>query len=358
MVTIKEYFQAAEKQKASDLYLSVGSHPWLRIRGEWHPLKSYPVLGEAEMQALVREVFAPKQLQDFQAHQDLIGAHTIQGLGRLRIILSQGRDGQAMACRLIPLDVPAFEGLGLPATLKRMVSGSSGLVLVIGSAGSGKTTTLASLVNHINNNFHKSILTIEQPIEFVHTNNRSYIEQIQHDDIGMGLDGFRHTGLLETADVMVLDGVQNRESISLGLSAAEKGLLVLAALESNGGVAEALKGILDAYPLAERERKRHLLAQTLRGAVWQHLFPVEGKPYCQPAVEILINDRVISGLISQRGDLHLVRPTMAAGRIKGMQTMHQALEILKQKSLVQEDEILSFENEMLAYYVYPVEMAF
>ena len=358
MVTIREYFQVAQKKKASDIYFSVGSRPWLKIKGELHPLKAHPALSEEEIDGLAREVFSPKKLLDFKAHQDMIGACTIQGLGRLRIILSKGRDGLSMACRLIPLEVPNFETLGLPPILKRMVSSGSGLILVIGSAGSGKTSTLASLINHINNSFQKSIISIEQPVEFVHTNNRSYIEQIQRHDTGIRFDKPWHAGFLKTADVIVLDGLKNSETVSLGLSAAAEGLLVLASLESNGGVAEALKSIFDACPLAERENQRCLLARTLRGAVWQHLFRLKDGTGCKPAVEILINDSVISHLISRDGDLHLVRPTMAAGRIKGMQTMHQALETFREESLVQKEIIASFENAMLAYYVYPVKRAF
>ena len=192
----------------------------------------------------------------------------------------------------------------------------------------------------------------------MHTNNQSYIEQIQPHDDGIRFDKLWHRGFLQTADVIVLDGLQNSETVSLGLLAAAEGLLVLAALESNGGVAEVLKNIFDVCPLAERENQRRLLARTLRGAIWQHLFPLKNSPGFKPAIEVLINDRVISHLISQPGDLHLVRPTMAAGRVKGMQTMHQALETLKQKSLVQEEIIASFEDTMLAYYIYPVKEAF
>ncbi len=358
MVTIKEYFQAAQEKKASDIYFSAGSCPWLKINGELHPLKTRPVLGKADIEGLAREVLSPKKLPDFKAGQDVIGACTIQGLGRLRVTLSQARDGLAMACRLIPLEVPDFETLGLPPVLKRMVLAGGGLILVIGGAGSGKTTTLASLVHHINNSSQKTIVTIEQPVEFVHTNNRSFIEQIQPHETGIRFDKFWHSGFLKTADVIVLDGLAPSETISLGLSAAEEGLLVLAAFESNGGVAEVLKVILDACPLAERENQRRLMARTLRAAIWQHLFPLKSTSGFKPAVEVLINDRVISHLISQVGDLHLVRPTMAAGKARGMQTMNQALEILRQECLVQEEIVASFEEAMLAYYVYPVKMAF
>ena len=358
MVTMPEYFQIAQEKKASDIYFNVGSCPWLRINGELHPLNTHPVLMGAEIEELARTVLSPEQLQNFEARQDIISACTIQGLGRLRVILSKGRGGLSMACRLIPLEIPGFETLGLPPILKRLVSAGSGLILVIGGAGSGKTSTLASLINHINNNSQKSIITIEQPVEFLHTNIQSYIEQIQPHDAGVRFDKLWHSGFLKTADVLAIDGLQKSATVSLGLSAAAKGLLVLATLESNGGVAEVLKNIFDACPIAERENQRRLLARILRGAIWQHLFPLKSTRGFKPAVEVLINDSAISHLISQTGDLHLVRPTIAAGRVKGMQTMHQALETLRQESLVKEEIITSFEDIMLTYYVYPVRGVF
>ena len=358
MVTMSEYFQVAQEKQASDIYFSVGSCPWLKINDELNPLNTHPVLKKSAIEGLAREVLAPEQMQNLEEHHDTISACTVQGLGRLRIILSEGRYGLTMACRLIPLEVPNFETLGLPPILKHLISAGSGLIFVIGSAGSGKTTTLASLINHINNSSQKSIIAIEQPAEFLHTNNRSYIEQIQPRDAGVRFDKMWHAGFLKTADVMVIDGLENSETVSLGLSAAAKGLMVLAALESNGGVAEVLKNIFDACPVAKRENQRRLLARTLCCAVWQHLLPLKSTPGFKPAVEVLINDRVISHLISQPGNLHLVRPTMAAGRVKGMQTMHQALETLRQKSLVKEGIIASFEDVMLSYYIYPVKEAF
>jgi twitching motility protein PilT len=156
----------------------------------------------------------------------------------------------------------------------------------------------------------------------------------------------------------MVDGLKTRDSISLGLGAAAGGRLALVAVESNGGAAEMLKRIVDGFPARERENQRRLLAQTLRGAVWQHLLPLKNSQGYRPAVEVLLNDPMISGLISRYGALHLVRPTMAAGRANGMQTMHQALETLKKESAVDEDVIATFENTMLAYYVYPVTRSF
>ncbi|MBL7177567.1 MAG: Flp pilus assembly complex ATPase component TadA [Desulfobacteraceae bacterium] len=358
MVTIREYFQIAQKKKASDIYLSVGSCPWLKIHGELHPLNTHPALSEEEIDGLAREVVPPGKLPDYKAHRDTVSACTIEGLGRLRITFSEGRNGLTMACRLIPLEVPDFETLGLPPVLKRMVSEGSGLILVIGRAGSGKTTTLACLINTINQHFQKSIITVEQPVEFLHANKRSFIEQTRPHETGIPFENLRHTGFLKAADVMVIDGLEPEETLPPALSAATEGLLVLATVASNGGVAEVLKRFLDACPAAGRENRRRLLARTLRGAIWQHLLPLKTGVGSIPAVEFLINDPVISRLINREGSLHLIRPTMAAGRHKGMQTMFQALERIKRKSLVQEEVMDEFQTAMLAHYVYPAKAGF
>ena len=360
MLTIREYCRVAREKKATDIYFNTGSPPWFRIDGELHPLENDPTLRTAEIEELALALLSPENPPNKKVHleQDMIAACTIEGMGRLRIAFCKGRNGSSLACRLIPSKVPDFEGLGLPMALKHMASTQSGLILIIGRAGSGKTTTLASLINIINQQFEKSIITIEQPIEFVHPHNRSFIEQTQPHETENPLENIRHSGFLRSADVIAIDGLQPEETLSPALSAAAEGILVLATVASNGGVAEVLKGFLDDCPDAERNNRRRLLAQTLRGAVWQHLLPLKSGQGFIPAVELLINDPVISRLVSREGNLHLIRPTMAAGRHKGMQTMHQALEYLKQKSLVREDILDDFQTTMLTHYVYPARACF
>jgi twitching motility protein PilT len=358
MITIQQYHQAAQKQGASDLYLSVGSRPRLKINGRLLPLMAFPPVDGLQMQSLLEVVFATDPLPATDDHLDRIITHTIHGQGRLRIVLSHTRRGMALACRLIPLAVPAFETLGLPDTLKHLVDIPHGLVLVIGRAGSGKSTTLAALVDVINTRFSKFIVTVEHPVEFHHKNKRSVVEQI---DCGLSrphpaeLD---HSGVLKTADVVLLDGLKTRHGLPLGLSLAAGGKLALVAVESNGGAAEVLKRMLDGFPAAERDIQRRLLARNLRGAAWQHLLPLKDASGRRPAVEILLNDTVVSGLIGRLEGLHLVRPTMAAGRAKGMRTMHQALEAIKQQSVVDEAVLRTFERTMLTHYVYPAQRAF
>ena len=360
MLTIREYCRVAREKKATDIYFNTGSPPWFRIDGQLHPLENYPTLRTAEIEKLALALLSPENPANkkVRLHQDMIGACTIEGMGRLRIAFCKGRNGSSMNCHLIPSKIPDFEGLGLPVALKHMMSTQSGLILIIGRAGSGKTTTLASLINTINQQFEKSIITIEQPVEFVHSHRRSFIEQTQPRKSQNPLENIQHGGFLRTADVLAIDGLQPEQTLFPALSAAAEGILVMATVASNGGVAEVLKGFLDHCPVAERDNRRRLLARTLRGALWQHLLPLRSGQGFLPAVELLINDTVISRLISREGNLHLIRPTMAAGRLKGMQTMHQALKHLKQKSLVPEDIMDDFQTTMLMHYIYPATVGF
>lgn len=358
MATIKEYFQVAQREKATDIYFSVGSPPFLKINGALKPLQRQENLNKSKIAELAREVLSSEKWSEFESRGDLIDARTIQGLGRLRIVLANERKGPCMACRLIPLKIPEFDSLGLPPVLKRMVSADGGLILVIGRAGSGKTTTLASLINHINHHFQKSIITIEQPIEFIHTNKQSVIEQIPFSSPGIPSEKRLSNAFMQTAEVLVMDGMQPEETIPTGLSAAAEGLLVLVSVASNGGVAEVLKRIIDAFPAGVRKNQKRLLAGVLCGAIWQHLFPLKDSRELTPAVEVLINDPVMTRLLSHNGELHLVRPTMAAGRFNGMQTMYQALNALRKKSLVGEDIIDDFQTAMLTHYVYSARAAF
>ncbi|OQY51292.1 MAG: hypothetical protein B6240_00060 [Desulfobacteraceae bacterium 4572_87] len=358
MTHIKEYFRVAQQKKATDIYFSVGSPPFLKIKGGLHPLKPHPALSKTEIDALAREILSPGNLSVFESRREVIDARTIDGLGRLRIVFSDEHKGPCMACRLIPLKIPELDNLGLPPVLKHMVSGDGGLILVIGRAGSGKTTTLAALINHINHHFQKSILTLEQPVEFIHTNQQSYIEQIPLCSPDVLLEKYLSNAFMQTADVLVMDALQPEETIPAALSAASNGLLVLVSVASNGGVAEVLKRIMDAFPAGVRNNQRHLLAGVLRGAIWQHLFPLKDSRKLTPAVEILINDPVMARLISRAGELHLLRPTMAAGRFNGNQTMHQALNTLKGKASVPEDIINDFQRAMLTHYVYSAKALF
>ena len=358
MATIKEYLQTAHREKASDIYFSVDSPPFLKINGKLYPIKTHPDLSKTNIDSLVQEIFSPGDLAEFESSREVISTFTIDGVGRLRVVLSDEKRGNCLACHLIPLNIPEFDDLGLPSVLKELVSSGTGLILILGCARSGKTTTLASLIQHINNTAEKSVLTLEVPMEYEHKQNRSVIEPIRRPGNRMVLNQHVPGNLIETADVLAMDGLSLEEAIIPALKASTEGLLVLATLETNGGVAEVLNRIIGSASEKKEGYGREILARTLRCAIWQNLFPLKDQSRFMPAVEILINDPVISRLIRREGSLHLLRPTMAAGRHKGMQTMHQALASLKQQSIVHKDILAAFENEILRYYISPVHGRF
>lgn len=358
MVTIREYLHAARQQNASHIYFHVGSRPAFKRNGDLHRLGNFPRLNDEDLNCLKNALNEAETGSFAGTSKDRIHSVSIDEETRVRVTASQNRQGLSIACRLLPSRIPVFETLFLPMVLKDMMSLASGLILVIGRAGSGKTTTLAALIDRMNREQKRSIFTIEHPIEFIHSSKKSLINQMPYSETHAAFDRNWKSALTETMDVLVLDGIPPEEFISPALSAASEGLLVLASVESNGGVAEVLNRMINNCPSRERENRRRLMARTLRGAIWQHLFPCKDGLSMKPAFEILLNDAVISHQISRKGHLNLLRPTMAAGRYKGMQTMHQALSNLKTDSLVKIEDINAFEKDMLNYYVLPVKNVF
>ncbi len=358
MGTITEYFQTAQREMATDIYFSVGSPPLLKITGNLKPIAEEKILTKAKIEALLNGMLSPEKISEFRSRGELISTHAIDGLGRLRMAVTKGRDGPLLACRLIPLSVPHFDSLGLPHLLKEMLAFGSGLILVMGPSKSGKTTTLASLVQHLNKTSEKTVVTIEMPVEYEHPNDKSFIENFQPAETGRLLNKNTFGSFLKTVDVMVIDGLPLEETIPPALTAAAEGLLVLAALETNGGIAEILARIIQNCSSKVREYRRMLLARVLKAAIWQHLLPAKNSSQFVPLFEFLLNDPVTASLISQKDKLHLLRPTMAAGKRRGMQTMHQAIEILKRQALVDHDVIDAFEHELLRYYVSPLKANF
>ncbi len=358
MVDFQAYIRTAREKNATDIYLSAGRPPGIRVHGNLHFLKETPAIRREDMEALVEQL-VPEGRQPPRPHEKtFLSTRGDPGPKPVRISISEGLNGPTLAARLIPEEIPSLESLGLPPILKQVVSLEQGLVLVIGCAGSGKSTTLASLVNQVNQLRCRQIFTLENPVEIRHENRRSRIRQTAWEGRAETRTRITLPGLLKRAELIVLDGLPRSEVISLGVEAAARGRLVLASLTYSGGVAEALKSIIDSHPASRRDEARSQLAGTLKLALWQHLLPRQESTGFHPVCEVLLSDPVVADLIRRPGRLHLLRPAMAAGRPYGMQTMRQALAALREERRVREHFIEEFEDTIYSYFVLPVQSSF
>ncbi len=353
MAKLDEYFRIARREKATDIYFNVGSPPHLKKNGNLIPLADVDRLSKGKIEEFLGRLLSAEKLSKFKKTGELITHHVVNGIGRFRLAASNGRYGPLVVCRLLPLTIPDFEELGLPLRLKDLVSNKSGLILVIGRAGSGKTTTLASLIETIGQTSEKSIVTVETAMEYQYPKNGSLMERIQADTDGELFRESAFGGFLKTVDVLAIDGLPLEKAIPPALIAATEGLLVLLTVASNGGVAEIISRIIYSCSPKKRGYRRLILARVLRGALWQHLFPLKDSPGFVPAAEFLLNDPVLARLIGREGQMHLLRPAMAAAQKTGMQTMHQALDNLKKESRIDEGIVSAFEKELLEYYISP-----
>ncbi len=329
-MTIADLLKLALSAGASDLHLAAELPPLLRIDGAIQPTTLTP-FPHAQVHSLIYAIMNDKQINCFENNDELDFAMELKGLARVRVNLFRHNLGMTAVFRLIPLKVPTLEELQLDDIFKQLASYSRGLVLVTGSSGSGKSTTLAAMLNHINTNNRKHILTLEDPIEYVHQSKKSIINQRQ---VGRDTKSFNRglrSALREDPDVIMLGELRDLETIRLALTAAETGHLVLTTLHTMEA-ATAIHRIIDAFPAAERSLVRSMLAESLQAVVSQALLErTEGGRVV--ACEIMIVNPAIKNLI--RSDRAAEIPSvMQTGAAVGMKTMDQSLATLIEQGIV------------------------
>lgn len=326
-----------ERQNGSDLHLKVGRPPLMRISGDLLPTDS-PPLTEDELKAALYEMMTPKMIKDFEEKLECDFSHEIPGLARFRVNIFQQRAHIGSVMRLIPLETPTVDGLGLPPVLKTISENLDGLILVTGPTGSGKSTTLAAMIEHINCTEPMHVVTIEDPIEFVYEDKTATINQRE-----LGID----TGALSAAlravlrqdpDVILMGEMRDPETVGFGITAAETGHLVFGTLHTNDAK-QTIERILDTMPPDARDMVRSQLAILLRAIVCQHLCKRADGAGRVAAQEILVNSPNISQLIEE-GKTRTIDKAMMEGSYYGMQTFNQALNGLVQKGTITEDEAL------------------
>jgi twitching motility protein PilT len=319
------------QQEASDLHLTSGSAPYLRVHGQMVRL-NYKDLTAEVCQALIFEILTEAQRQSFLDTWDLDCSYSLKGVGRFRVNVFRQRKGVGAVFRRIPEYIQTIEELGLPANLANLLDVSEGLILVTGPTGSGKSTTLASLIHTINVDRKAHIITIEDPIEFVHNNKNSLINQRE---VSSHTKSFHHAlraALREDPDVVLVGEMRDLETISLALTAAETGHLVLATLHTNSAT-KTVDRIIDVFPEAQQGQIRVMLSESLRGVVAQSLIPRSDGNGRVAAVEVLVNIPAVANLIRE-GKTFQIPSSMQTGQVHGMVTFEAAINDLIRKGIV------------------------
>lgn len=319
---IDAFLKLALAQGCSDIHLAVGVPPMLRMRGDLMPIK-FRDLGDTELRGYVDEIMTEAQRKLFNEGHDLDFSYVTGEMVRFRANLFHKDSGPGAVFRYIPNDIPELEQLGLPPVIRSLTDLHQGLVLVTGATGTGKSTTLASMIDHLNTTRPLNILSLEDPIEFVHPSKRA---QVLQREVGTHVvsfaDGLR-AALREDPDVILVGEMRDAETISLAMTAAETGHLVLGTMHTTGAV-KSIDRILDALPTEEREQAKSFLAQSLQAVVSQVLCKTPDGKSRRAALEIMVMTRAIGKLIAQ-DQTHLIPSQVQTGKHLGMQLMDQAL---------------------------------
>lgn len=336
---IQSLLARMHERQASDLHLKVGNHPLLRIHGRLEQQADLPRLDASVARALIESIMTEEQKEKFSSNMELDFAYSLPKVSRFRVNVYQQRGSMGSAIRAIPVGVPSIEQLGLPPVLKRLAELPRGLVLVTGPTGSGKSATLAALINHINQTKAVHIMTIEDPIEYLHRDVKSAINQRE---IGMDTLSFpnalRHV-LRQDPDVIMIGEMRDLETISTAVTAAETGHLVFATLHTQSA-AQTIDRIIDVFPPHQQSQIRMQLSVALEGVLSQTLLPLASGSGRVAAIEVMMVTGAIRSLIRE-GKTHQLQSTIMSGGKVGMQTLDQALRTLvEQKKVTYEEAVV------------------
>jgi len=327
----------------SDLHISVGSPPGVRQRGELLPIEGGRILTPRDTQAMILSLLSEEQRRRFETELELDFAYSIPGLSRFRANVFQQRNSMGAVFRVIPIKIPTIEELGLPKVCRFLAERPRGLVLVTGPTGSGKSTTLAAMIDHINANRSLHIMTMEDPIEFMHKNKQSYVNQREVGEDTHSFASALKRVLRQDPDVILVGEMRDLETISAAITAAETGHLVLATLHTTGGPA-TVDRIIDVFPPHQQQQVRMQLSGSLEGVMSQVLLrSTDGKSRVM-AMEIMLGVPAISNLIRE-GKTHQMATIIQGGASLGMQTLDQHLKVLCQAGRVTFEEAIGKAQE-------------
>jgi len=322
---INDLLKIAIESEASDLHLKVGNYPVLRVHGGLESLTKFPKVTPSLSQKLVNQIANEYQREKLEQDLDLDLAYSLEGFGRFRGSIFQQKGSYAIVLRIIPLEIKSIKELLLPEVLEKISQEQRGLVLVTGSTGSGKTTTLASIIDHINMQRRENIITIEDPIEYIHQDKKCLVSQRE---VGLDVQSYSRgliSSLREDPDVILVGEMRGMDTIETSLLAAETGHLVLSTLHTVDAP-ETINRIISVFPPHHQRQLRLQLASILKAVISMRLIPRKDGVGRVPAVEVMINTPYISECIQERDKTRLIRDAIAKGVSQyGMQTFDQSI---------------------------------
>jgi twitching motility protein PilT len=322
MARIDAFLKLGVAQGCSDLHLAVGVPPMLRMQGDLVPIK-FRELADAELESYITEVLTQSQLDQFRKGLDLDFSYVSGDGGRFRVNVYRKETGIGAAFRAIPTSMPSMEQLGLPAVVRKLCDYHQGMILVTGSTGTGKSTTLASMIDYLNSTRSVNIISLEDPIEFVH---RSKSSQVIQRELGTHLPSFAEgvrAAMREDPDVILVGEMRDSATISMAMTAAETGHLVLGTLHTTSAT-KTIDRIIDALPTEEREQTKSFLSQSLIAVVTQVLVKSPDQRARRAICEVMVVTKAIAKLI-MTDQSHQIPSQLQMGKEFGMQLMDQAL---------------------------------
>lgn len=336
MMKMRELLEYGVSRRASDLHLTVPSKPVFRIDGELYIVDELPPLSPKDVEAYYEEITSEQKRVEFERTHELDFAYSMPGLTRCRVNILQQRSTISIAVRLIPFGVPTIDELSLPQICRDLIMRQTGLILVTGPTGSGKSSTIAAMLNHLNENRACQVITIEDPIEYVYQNKKSLILQRDIGEDTASFDTALIHALRHDPDVIVLGEIRELSTMITAIRAAETGHLVVGTLHT-ADAAQTINRIVDMFPAVQQEQIRSQLSLILAGVICQALIPrAEGRGRV-PACEIMLATTAVRNIIRE-GRIHQLYNIIQVSRKDGMQTLNQALSDLVSRGMITREQ--------------------